>query len=483
MSFLGLPIEVKNKPVLDTGFVPFSAIRRYYAAYAKREAFVSVRRSEREVAVERVTLLESEGDSPANVCTANLMMLERTIKLLLWVKGGYEVGLYGCGEYAEELCRIYSPSGARAFDVEFMTNVYRTPFRMLVAPVSALPQPSDDGFALGNGCEGCRIGLDVGGSARKAAALVDGKVVFEERIPWQPKLNSDPQYHYDGIMDSLRRAAAHLPRVDAIGVSSAGIFVQGQCRVSSLFIKVPADAFEVRAKNIFLDAAKELNAPVAVFNDGDVAALAGVLATGKANMLGISMGTAEAGGYVDAKYRVKGWLNELAFAPVDVQQLDGRFGAVLAEPSDELPLYAVDEWSGDAGVGCKYFSQDAVIRLALSAGMQFPQGCVSPADRFGLVHDRLLNGDGRERSIARDVFLTIGSYLGHAAALYYDFYKMDVIMLMGGVVSGAGGELICGEARRVLAEEYPDVRVELLLQAPELCALGQAVVAAGLAKL
>ena len=64
--------------------------------------------------------------------------------------------------------------------------------------------------------------FDLGGSDRKVAAVIDGKVVFSEETVWDPYFQSDPQYHLDGIMDSLRKAAAHLPRVDGIGGSAAG---------------------------------------------------------------------------------------------------------------------------------------------------------------------------------------------------------------------------------------------------------------------
>ena len=57
----------------------------------------------------------------------------------------------------------------------------------------------------------------------KAAALIDGEVVFSEETRWDPYFQSDPSYHLAGVRESLRRAAAHLPRVDAIGGSAAGI--------------------------------------------------------------------------------------------------------------------------------------------------------------------------------------------------------------------------------------------------------------------
>ena len=46
---------------------------------------------------------------------------------------------------------------------------------------------------------------------------------------------------------TLRRAAAHLPRIDAIGGSSAGVYVDSQPRIASLFRGIPKDRYgEVR---------------------------------------------------------------------------------------------------------------------------------------------------------------------------------------------------------------------------------------------
>jgi hypothetical protein len=42
----------------------------------------------------------------------------------------------------------------------------------------------------------------------------------------------------------LHRAAAHLPRVDAIGGSSAGIIVDNEIRVASLLRAVPRKLFQ-----------------------------------------------------------------------------------------------------------------------------------------------------------------------------------------------------------------------------------------------
>src|SRR5581483_6653714 len=200
----------------------------------------------------------------------------------------------------------------------------------------------------------------------KVAAVIDGKEVFSCEVVWEPKITSDPQYHFDGIDDSIRRAAEHLPRIDAIGVSSAGIFIDNKTRVASLFRKIPEDLFAKRIKTIYTDIAKKWgDVPIEVCNDGDGTALAGAMSLNDQPVLGIAMGTSQAVGYVDHKGHITGWLNELAFAPVDYA--DGA---------------AVDvEWSGDKGTGVQYFSQEAVIRLAPQLGIEL-DAKLSPGDKL-----------------------------------------------------------------------------------------------------
>ena len=179
------------------------------------------------------------------------------------------------------------------------------------------------------------------------AAIVDGRVVWSEETEWDPYHQQDPQYHWDGIMDSLRRAAEHLPHVDAIGGSAAGVYVANQVRFASLFRGVAPDAFEKRVRNMFLDLKRAWNGvPFDVVNDGDVTALLGSMSLPRGAVLGVALGTSTAGGYVTADGRITPWLNEIAFVPVDYR-----------------PDAPRDEWSGDHGCVVQYLSQQAVGRL------------------------------------------------------------------------------------------------------------------------
>jgi predicted NBD/HSP70 family sugar kinase len=126
----------------------------------------------------------------------------------------------------------------------------------------------------------------------------------------------------------------------------------------------------------------------------------------------------------------------------------------------------------------KYFSQDGVIKLAEAAGIPL-EGTDPPAQKLKNVQALMEKGDSR----AAEVYRSIGVYLGHTAALYYEFYKMKNILLMGRAVSGQGGDIILSEARRVLSEDYPDLSINISLPDEKMRRVGQAVAAASLPRL
>lgn len=294
----------------------------------------------------------------------NYEMIERVIKSILWVVGGFKIYLGGHDGIVKKMQEVFSLNGTRKFDVDFMSRVYDKPFEVIACSLQDVPSSVEASLPAGGHLEGCRIGFDAGGSDRKVSAVVNGEVIHSEEVVWFPKVNEDPDYHYAGILDSFRRAAAKMPRVDAIGVSSAGIYIDNEVRVASLFIKVPQDLFDEKVRNMYIRAAKEIgDVPLTVANDGDVTALAGALSLKDGRVLGIAMGTSEAVGYVNKDGNLNGWLSELAFVPVDYNK-----GAM------------VDEWSGDYGCGVKYFSQDSVIKLAGFAGIELDENA-SPAEK------------------------------------------------------------------------------------------------------
>jgi predicted NBD/HSP70 family sugar kinase len=326
------------------------------------------------------------------------------------------------------------------------------------------PEPKEIGLALGRHQDGCRIGFDLGGSDRKCAAMMNGEVVHSEEVVWDPYFQADPGYHFAGINDSLQRAAARLPRVDAVGGSAAGIYVDNEVRVASLFRGVPPDLFDQRVRRIFFELQRAWNGvPFVVANDGEVTALAASMALGDTAVLGISMGTSQAAGYVNPQGNITDWLNELAFAPVDYRQ--------------NAPL---DEWSRDGGVGSQYFSQQAVNRLLAAAGIALDPG-MPLAGKLAATQELMAAGDQR----ARRIYESIGVYLGYAIAQYAAFYELRHVLVLGRVMTGEGGGVILSTARRVLQREFPAVEEGLRLHMPgeEEKRLGQAVAAATLPRI
>jgi predicted NBD/HSP70 family sugar kinase len=443
-----LSVEPKLRPPLDPEFVPASLWNRAYRELVAKDP------GSRTFSVVLVrpdgTAFRHDGrvlaaDHPA--ASLNTTYAERLLKFLLWMKGGSDVLVAGADEIAANLAKIYSPSGARAFDHGFMgEKVFGRPFSLQAVKFDTLPSSSETSLPMGRHLKGCRIGFDLGGSDRKAAALIDGEVVFTEEITWDPYFQQDPRYHIEGVHDSLKRAAAHLPRVDAIGGSAAGVYVNNEVRVGSLFRGVPPDLFERHIRRMFFTLQQRWGGvPFEVVNDGEVTALAGSMAMNDNAVLGVAMGTSQAGGYVTPAGTITSWLNELAFAPIDYRRLAPR-----------------DEWSGDGGCGAQYFSQQGVGRLAKVAGFNFLPELPLP-EQLLAVQASMKNGDER----ARDIYESIGVCFGYAIAHYADFYDVRNLLVLGRVTSGEGGEIILERAAAVLRAEFPKLAETIRLRTPD----------------
>lgn len=450
---------------LDPGFMPMvkviSDFKKKVSEADSQELIVCVERNNGLIATYKLDVFrENSGHDEENY-----EVVERIIKTLLWAKGGYKIYIAGSKYIYERISADYSRGGAREFDLDFMSRVYETDFEVVyIENVADAPAENDVSSPVGRHLDGCRIGFDAGGSDRKVSAVVDGETVYSEEVVWFPKLESDPKYHYEGILSAMKTAASYMPRVDAIGVSSAGVYINNRIMVASLFLKVSDEDFENHVKTMYLDVAKEIgNVPVEVANDGDVTALAGAMSLEDNNVLGIAMGTSEAAGYVDRDGNITGWLNELAFVPVDFNK-----------------NAMVDEWSGDYGCGVKYFSQDAVIKLAPAAGIDLDEK-LSPAEKLKVVQGLMETDDSR----AADIYETIGTYFGYTIAYYSMFYDIKHVLIMGRVTSGKGGSILLSRANEVLKTEFPLLAEKIELHIPDEKArrVGQSVAAASLPRI
>ncbi|MGI6671413.1 MAG: ROK family protein [Christensenellales bacterium] len=450
------------RPALDPNFQPMAVVYREYLKDVEKSGqaarlVVAIERSAGQISVWETKVFKDGHEDKRTIA-----VMDRVVKTLLWARGGFRIKISGHKGLYQHLKAAYAPDGARAFDEDFMANVYEKPFEVLYAEnPDDIATAVEKSASVGRHLDGCRIGFDAGGSDRKVSAVIDGEAVYSEEVVWHPKITADPKYHYEGILSAMKTAASHMPRVDAIGVSSAGVYIDNRIMVASLFLSVNKEDFAKHVKTMYIDIAKEIgNVPLEVANDGDVTALAGAMSLEEGNLLGIAMGTSEAGGYVDEHMNITGWLNELAFAPVDFN-------------TEAM----VDEWSGDYGCGVKYFSQDGVIKLAPAAGIELDEKA-SPAEKLKVVQGELEKGNRN----AEKIFESIGTYFGYGVAYYSLFYDINHVLVMGRVTSGKGGSLLIKCAQEVLDKDFPELAKKITLHLPDEKSrrVGQSIAAASL---
>jgi len=460
MIHFGINIDVKNKPELDPGFIPLHKFNEAFLKTAKEPFSIAIERNDNQVYVKSTFIHGDEAHAEADK-----YYIDRLVKFALYQIGGFRIfvkyakGHAGADLVYQSLKASYSPGGSRYFDADFFGTLYQKDFEVI--SVDELPTPYEIRKQIGGNYDGCRIGADFGGSDYKISAIIDGETVYSNETVWNPKMNSDPDYHYNGFVAGFKEAMKQLPRVDAIGISTAGLVGNKYVLAAQLYQMVPKELFDKKVRDIWFRAVKEIgdDIPFEVLNDGDITALAGSMSLKRTNMVGVAMGTSVAGGFVDRDGYVSNWLSELAFVPVDAS-----------------PDAAMDPWSQDIGVGVHYFCQEAVIKLAPAAGIDL-DGYDTPAKKLKAV--QILLDEGNDNAAA--VFRSIGSYLGHTAALYNSLYEgADSVLLLGRVMSGKGGDIIIEVANNVLHDEYPDISVDLLLPDEQFRRLGQSVVAASL---
>jgi predicted NBD/HSP70 family sugar kinase len=456
-----IPVTPKFRAPLDPDFAPAALFNRAYRTELER----SGQNTALNISVERTdgtcSRYETAVFTPDHPWAAyNNFYIERIVKFLLWQRGGYKVTIGGPPEISEHIQAVYAPDGLRQFDYHFMgQQVYERTFEVISCAPEQVPPTKESAKALGRHLDGCRIGFDLGASDRKVSAVVDGQVVYSEEVIWEPRIQSDPEYHYREVMTALETAASKMPRVEGIGGSSAGIYIDNRPMVASLYRGIPKERFD-EIKNLFLRIRDEMCVPLEVINDGDVTALAGSMSLEDNGVLGIAMGSSEATGYVDMDGKILGWLNELAFAPVDYRA--------------DAPL---DEWSGDRGCGALYFSQQCVFRLAPKAGIEIPEG-ITDAEKLKFVQEKLEAG----HQGARRIWESMGIFLGYTLAHYADFYDIKHVLILGRCTSGSGGDLLIEGAAKVLEAEFPDLAQRIHVQLPDEKSrrVGQSIAAASL---
>ena len=465
--------HIKHRPILDPSYLPMIEWERQYRNKAEKLAskqtgpasggnsgifrcVLSLTKNPNQIACQELELslapeLEAE----------TLLYLNRFIKSMLWLYGGYRLCTNLPQRWAAALQKSFSEDGVQHFDADFIgRQIFGR--RLEIVASEDLPRPCTESLSLGGNSGGLRLGFDLGGSDKKIAAIAGGELQFATSIIWDPYPQTDLGWHKREFAELLRLGASKLPGpVEAVGGSVPGIVMDNQIKVGSLFRGISGSAQRKESQNIFAAVAAECFGPVPcrLANDGDVTALAGAQMLGKNNLLGIAMGTSEAAGYANAQGSINSWFSELAFVPVDMG-----------------PDKSQDEWSKDWGTGVEYFSQQAVIRLAPRAGIELPQELPKPK-KLAAVQQKLREG----HEGAAQIFRTIGVYLGYALPWYHRFYAMEHVLLLGRVLKGQGGKLIIDEAERVLASEFADLGLQLATLNDEEILHGQAMAAASLA--
>ena len=449
------------KPVLDPEFRPAALAWRAFArriAGQSQPVRIAVEQGDGSIYSFECAIARDSGSAATAV---NLRFLEREVKFLLWMAGGFRLHI-DAPELLVDMLRdyVFRYSPTRLFDMEVMGPViYGHPFEIRHATGGAFPAASHVTLPLGRHTGGCRVAIDKGASDIKAYAEQDGRQTFAAEFKWDPRPQTDPAYHYEHIRQALRAAAATLPRVDAIGVSSAGVYVANEARIASLFRGVPRDRFQSEIVPMYHRIQAEFGGiPLVVANDGSVSALAGSMSLNRNRVLGLAFGSSLAAGYVDASGNITTWLDELAFTPIDMN-----------------PLAPADEWSGDRGCGVQYLSQQAVDRLLVPAGIRVPAEMGVP-ERLEHVQALMRKGDPR----AEKIYQTIGAYFGYALAHYANYYDIGTVLVMGRVTTGDGGQAILNVANEVLSREFPALTMDIRLPDEASRRVGQAAAAASL---
>jgi hypothetical protein len=403
----------------------------------------------------------------------------------IWRCGATELQLAGPANLCETLKAAYSPGGTYAFEADVMPKAFGTPDKAfevkVVGGAGELPEALDTPQVCGKDAGGNRLAFDLGKSDIKTVAIKDGEVLDSMETEWDVT-NPDPQYHYDAIVAAMkgtidRAKAKGFGDIQAVGGSATGtVSADNEATWCDIFPNVPPDVYKEKVVDIFKRIAKEVagDVPLKVINDGEVTALAAVQKLGgKGNVLGISMGSSEGGGYANADGNLMGWISELCYMKLDMN-----------------PRAPTDPWTkgNHRGMSHMYLGQRGATKNAYKV-CEVPENYRYPhADMCTIKHEDHANclkliqqamKDNPEKT--SDLYKTCGVYLGYGLAQYCEHYKIDNVMILGRVSKGAGGKVMLDTASEVLATEFPDLpKIEFHEADDHFKAVGQCIAAAAL---
>ncbi len=443
-------------PPLEPGFLPVSLGDMAYLKEAEKNGFPV------KIAYERENGLVARGDT--FILPQDHPNADNNIEFLLdritagvvhngahtvWFDGPKGLGSMLQMEFIDGPSEpFFGEDGSRKWvAIDLAGTSYDKPFEIKIVGRDDVPDQNETSAPLGGGLEGRRIGFDLGASDFKVSAFDGKECVFSHEFPWNPKSYTDPRHHHAMLLGGLMEAAAKLGyNVDAMGGSSAGVWVNNRLKIGSIARGVVAgkNGQDIRAAmdnlNEWLvdETGGVLNVEPVIINDGNVTALAGHLFIPGANgVIGIAMGSDEAGGYAYPKGKMDTKLYEWAFWRID--------------RGKNAP---VEEWSKLKGIGGMYFGQRAWNRLYVPAGISHEEvgGENAPIpDKLVKLQELVEKGDERAILIPK----TIGIELGYSIMPYVrDCGEVSHVLVLGRCMRGKSGDIILEEADGVLKAEF-----------------------------
>jgi len=419
---------------------------------------------------------EGSENAEASVYLAGVLIQE-----MMWMRSGSALLLAGPPANCEALAADFRDGGRYEFEIKSMPNVCGTPespFNVSIVGAADLPENKDTPQVCGKDANGCRLAFDLGKSDIKVVAVKDNEVVYSKETEWDVT-NPDPQYHFDAIIAAMQLGKDALPQIDAIGGSATGtVSGANEATWCDIFPNVPPDVYKAKVVDIFVRIAKQLagDVPLKVINDGEVTALAAVQKISKGNVMGISMGSSEGGGYANEDGNLLGWINELCYIKLDMN-----------------PDAPTDPWTKGAHTGMShmYLGQRGATKLAPLAGVDVPDNQKYPHPEMCTIkhenHAQALKkiqaamADPAKEPQTKLLYETVGVYLGYGLAQYCEFYKIDHVMILGRVSKGAGGDLMLATAKKVLETEFPEYAgMQFHTADDHFKAVGQCIAAAAL---
>jgi len=417
--------------------------------------------------------------SQASIILAGVMIQE-----LIWQRSASSLLLKGPSKICEALKKDFSIGGKYEFEAKSMPNVNGTPSAVFEVTITdgALPEEKDTPQTCGKDASGNRLAFDLGKSDIKTVAVQDNKVLDSKETEWDVT-NVDPQYHFDAIVGALKGTIERAKEkgfgtIQAMGGSATGtVSGDNEATWCDIFPNVPPDVYKAKVLDIFKRLCKEVcgDVPLKVINDGEVTALAAVQKISAGNVMGISMGSSEGGGYANADGNLMGWINELCYIKLDMN-----------------PAAPTDPWTKGAhtGISHMYLGQRGATKNAYKV-CEVPDNYKYPhADMCTIKHEdhaqclKLIQkamADPAQEAKVTQLYETCGVYLGYGLAQYCEFYKIEHVMILGRVSKGKGGDIMLATAAKVLETEFPELpKIKFHTADDEFKAVGQCIAAAAL---